>query len=65
MNEDETEMVETVETVTDATEAEETETQDETEEVDPAAGLKSALQKERAARKDAEKRLLDQPGVHG
>lgn len=52
-----TETVEAEETVTEATEAEETEEQETVE--DPAAGLKSALQKERQARKDAEKQARD------
>lgn len=56
----ETETVDTDETATDAAEVEETEEQADAEKVeDPAAGLKSALQKERAARKALEKQLRD------
>lgn len=54
----ETETVETEETVTDATSAEETGAQ-ETEVEDPAAGLKSALQKERALNKANAKRIKE------
>lgn len=50
-----TETVETEETETEATEVEEEVEEQETE-VDPAAGLKTALQKERAERKAAVKR---------
>lgn len=62
MDEETTETVETEETETEATEAEETDTQaDDTEEVveDPAAGLKSALQKERAQNKANLKRIKE------
>jgi len=60
MSKETTETVETEETVTEATEAEETGTQDDTEEVeDPAAGLKSALQKERAQNKANLKRIKE------
>lgn len=54
----ETETVETEETVTEATGAEETGAQ-ETEVEDPAAGLKSALQKERALNKANAKRIKE------
>lgn len=54
----ETETVETEETVTDANGAEETGAQ-ETEVEDPAAGLKSALQKERALNKANAKRIKE------
>lgn len=58
MDEETTEMVETEETVV-AESVDEVE-QVETDEVeDPAAGLKSALQKERQARRDLEKRLKE------
>lgn len=66
MSKDATETVEAEATDTDATEAEETETQDtgtdsEEEEVveDPAAGLKSALHKERAQNKANQKRIKE------
>ncbi len=58
MDEETTETVETEETGTEATEAEETETQD-TDVEDPAAGLKSALQKERAQNKANLKRIKE------
>lgn len=54
----ETETVETDETVTEATGAEETGSQ-EAEVEDPAAGLKSALQKERALNKANAKRIKE------
>lgn len=54
----ETETVETEETVTEATGAEETGAQ-ETEVEDPVAGLKSALQKERALNKANAKRIKE------
>lgn len=63
MSTETTETVETEGTVTEPVEGEETGNEQENEsgaeertEEDPAAGLKSALQKERTARKDAEKR---------
>lgn len=59
-------MVETEETVTEPVEGEETEHEQDTEagaeehaEEDPAKGLKTALQKERAARKAHEKRIKE------
>lgn len=57
-----TETVETDETTTEETEADATETEDteqETEVEDPAAGLKSALQKERAQNKANLKRIKE------
>lgn len=58
MSEETTETVETETTETEAVEAEATETQ-ETEAEDPAAGLKSALQKERAQNKAHLKRIKE------
>lgn len=58
MEPEETETVETEETETETTEVEE-EVEEQEPETDPAAGLKSALQKERASNKAAAKRVKE------